>query len=270
LSDLRTRRSPLLRSSEVEIQEECEINAEFPSPELLETVRSAVMGEGSADDSPVTLRGHVSRTDRLLLEAQRLSRQAQEREAAARHLIEESHERAAQIEREAYETGYAQGEAAGLEMGQAKLSPLLREIDNLLAQLRDAHTEVVRANQEQLTDLALAIAARIVHRELELNPDQILTTVEEALSLVGRAQRVRLRVSQADFQNLLDNRDVLPNLQRLGDNVVFEVDPEMIAGGCLAQTETGIIDSTIETMISEMRRALTGQRRHAQESHSEE
>lgn len=180
------------------------------------------------------------------------------RQREAAEIAQEMERRAAEVEREAYLKGFQQGEAAGLEMGQAKLAPLLRDLDAVLAQLTRAREEVVRANQAQLVELALAIAARILHREIEQSTDQILQTVEEVLSLVGAGDRVRLRLSQADFQNLLDHQGELPALAHLGDRVTLEVDPAMIRGGCLVLTETGSVDATIETMFDEMRQALTG------------
>jgi flagellar assembly protein FliH len=192
-------------------------------------------------------------TDQLLLRARELFAEAERQTQQARHSADE-------IEREAFELGYRQGEKAGQEIGQAKLAPLLAEVEALLRRLAGAHAQVVRANQDQLVEVALTVAARILHRELEQTPEQILHTAEEVLALVEREQRVRLRLSQADFQVLLDHQGQMPALARLGDRLTFEVDPDMIKGGCLVQTPTGSVDATIETMFAEMRRTLTGQR----------
>jgi flagellar assembly protein FliH len=257
----------VLPAGQVEAAPLPDFDAEFPSPDLIDAVRRSMRGdqwpdasrridgrESRIDDRRSTFEHRPSmkrpcRADRLLLEAQGLFEKARER-------AHEAERRSEEIEREAYLKGFQEGEKAGLEMGQAKLAPLLRDLDTLLTQIAEARTEVVRANQDQLVELATAIALRILHRELEQTPDQILHTVEEALALVGREERVRLRLSQADFQHLIDHRGDLPALAHLGDRVTLEVDPSMVRGGCLVQTSTGMIDATIETMFTEMRQTL--------------
>lgn len=245
-----------VRGLPLEVREMEDLNAEFPSPDLLRSVRAVASG-GNVDvpAPPRSPARPLSRThpNQLLNQARLLFSEAEQR-------LQDAEVKAAQMEREAYEKGFQQGEAAGMEMGQAKLSPLIAEINSLLAGMAEVHSEVVKFNRDQLVDLGMAIATKIVHRELEQTPEQILHSVEEVLSQVGREQRVRLRLSQIDFQMLLDHQTDLPALARMGDRVTFEVDPEMIRGGCLVQTPTGTIDATIETMLAEMRRELSGHR----------
>ncbi|MBN1478093.1 hypothetical protein JXA47_15155 [Candidatus Sumerlaeota bacterium] len=236
-----------------------DLDAEFPSRELLESVRTSVVSGGEAPPiSGVPRPRRMGSVDRLLLEAHEIHRQACEQAQHAQELEERAVVRVSEIEREAYEKGYQQGEAAGLEMGRAKMEPAIADLNALIESIGRAHSEVVKANQDELLSLAKAIATRILHREISMAPDQIMTTLREVLALVGSEQRVRLRVSQGDFQFLVEHQSELPALGQLGDLVTFEVDPDMVRGGCLVQTATGLIDATMETMHREMCEALTG------------
>jgi flagellar assembly protein FliH len=235
-----------------------DLDAEFPSRELFESVRTAVASGGEAPPlAEIPQPRRLGSVDRILLEAHEIHRQACERAKQAQELEERAVVRVSEIEREAYEKGYQQGETAGLEMGRAKMEPALADLNALIEEIGKAHSEVVKANQDGLLGLAKAIATRILHRELSMTPDQIMTTLQEVLALVGSEQRVRLRVSQGDFQFLVEHQSELPALGQLGDLVTFEVDPDMVRGGCLVRTATGLIDATMETMHREMCEALT-------------
>jgi flagellar assembly protein FliH len=237
-----------------------DLDAEFPSRELLDSVRTSVIsGEEAPPIAEIPRPRRLGSVDRILLEAHEIHRQACEQAKRAQELEEQAVVRVSEIEREAYEKGYQQGEAAGLEMGRAKMAPALADLNALVEAVGRAHGEVVKANQDELLDLAKTIATRLLHRELSMTPDQVMTTLQEVLSLVGSEQRVRLRVSQGDFQFLVEHQSELPALGQLGDLVTFEVDPDMVRGGCLVQTATGLIDATMETMHREMCEALTGQ-----------
>lgn len=268
MSDLCTtgsvpRRSALLHASDVQVTPaRAAIDSEFPSESLLRSVREAVLHDRPVPLPEESRQGpRLNPADRLLLEAREIHGRAKQREAESLVLHDQAMARAAEVERDAYHKGYQQGEQAGLEMGQAKMAPMLAEISALLMAIRDAHGQVVEANRSQLVELACAVATRLLHRELEQSPDQIMTTLEEVLGLIGQDQRVKLRLSQVDFQHLLNHQNQIPALSHLGDRVTFEIDPQMVRGGCLVQTSTGQIDATIETMYGEMRRTLSNPER---------
>lgn len=248
-----TWRSAILSPAQASAKPLAAFDSEFPSPALLKSVEREALGETSAGPAPAKGRRRLGAADQLLVRARELFQQAKRE-------VEEARADADEIARDAYQEGFRQGEKAGEELGLAKQAPVIEEVDALLGRLADAHRAVVEENKEQLITLALAIVSRILHRTLEAEPDQILQTTEEVLNLVRREQHVRLRLSQTDFQVLLEHQGELPALARLGDRLTFEVDPDMIPGGCIAQTPTGTIDATIESMFDEMRRALTSQR----------
>ena len=100
--------------------------------------------------------------------------------------------------------------------------------------------------QKQILPLALKAAKKIVSKELELAPETIVEIVIAALSPVSQNHRFTIYVNKADKDTLEANkpkvRDILDQVQTLSIQERADVAP----GGCIIETESGIINASIE------------------------
>ena len=84
-----------------------------------------------------------------------------------------SQERVMDVEKQAFEQGYAEGERIGKQMGEKMVETVVKRYDNGIAQLAQTHKALVEAMEEQTVRLALAISRKIVQRELTMDPDLV-------------------------------------------------------------------------------------------------
>jgi type III secretion protein L len=100
--------------------------------------------------------------------------------------------------------------------------------------------------QKQIIPLALKAAKKIVNKELELHPETIVEIVIAALAPVSQNHRFTIYVNKADKETLEANKPkikaVLEQLQHLSIQERGDVSP----GGCVIETENGIINASIE------------------------
>lgn len=144
----------------------------------------------------------------------------------------------------------AEARAAALEKRMDELMAMARE--RARAELAVAHLEVEQARKEALAEaeasivpLAVAIARRLVGEELALAPERIGGIVQEALARARNVSRVRIRVHPDDAAQLEDR-----GLKILRD-------PAIERGGCLVETDRGIVDARLETRIEALAQAIT-------------
>lgn len=162
---------------------------------------------------------------------------------------------AADIERrvrEAHQQGYQEGQAAAsqahasqLETMQLKLARTIEEITSLRQRYRhEAEQDVV--------GLALAVARRILHRELTVSPDALLGLVKAALEKLDTREVHRVRVSRQDAPLLL------AFLEKMGLPQRIEVtpDPALAPGSVVLETTRGLLDASIDTQINEIERGF--------------
>ena len=113
-----------------------------------------------------------------------------------------SQERVMDVEKQAFEQGYAEGERIGKQMGEKMVETVVKRYDNGIAQLAQTHKALVEAMEEQTVRLALAISRKIVQRELTMDPDLVAALASVALKRVLSHQSISLRVSRQDFDHV--------------------------------------------------------------------
>jgi flagellar assembly protein FliH len=164
--------------------------------------------------------------------------------------------RLAALERDAFATGYAQGERAGLEAGNTRAEAMLRRLAQTLEELGTLRESMIRQTEHQMVDLALAIARRILRRETTLDGDLIVAMARVALERLGEAGSATIRLSPEDYSQ---------TVQRHGDEwagrkVKVLPDASVSRGGCLVESEFGFVDAGVEAQFDEVMRALIGER----------
>jgi flagellar assembly protein FliH len=180
-------------------------------------------------------------------------------EPSSKGEVEVLQARLAQIERDApireqqaYSTGYHKGELAGLEQAKAVLDPVADQLARTAADLAQTRRKLRREAEDDVVKLSLAIARRILHRELSIDPDAILGVVKAALHQLEGREIDRLRVSPEDAEV------VRRHLESAGAPQRFEIAPDARLGrGCAVfETARGNMDASIDTQLEEIQRGL--------------
>jgi flagellar assembly protein FliH len=105
-------------------------------------------------------------------------------------------------------------------------------------------------------ELAIAIARKIVHREICTRSEAILDIVREAMGKAQETARIKIRVNPSDFGLLESRKSELSADFDAGDSLVFEEDEKIEKGGCYIETGFGDIDARIEQRILSVEAAL--------------
>ena len=162
----------------------------------------------------------------------------------------------AALEREAFATGYAQGERAGLEAGNTRAEAMLRRMAATLDELTTLRQTMLQQSERQLVELSLAIARRILRREVTLDGDLIIAMAHVALERLGDAGSATIRLNPEDYAHTVQRHGE----EWAGSRVRVLPDPAVGRGGCQVESEFGYIDAGVEAQFDQVRRALVGDR----------
>jgi flagellar assembly protein FliH len=190
--------------------------------------------------------------DRAAGDAENLIRQA---EAKALELVGAAQARISKLEEDARESGHEQGYAAGKTAAEDELAPAITTIRELIESVRAQRGAVIAAAEPELAKLAMAIAERVVHTELQTNQDVIVENVRQALTRLVSREVVTLRVNPVDLDTIRQHRD---DILAAGDVEHLRIveDQRVDRGGVVVETDAGTIDSKISTQLREARRAI--------------
>lgn len=158
----------------------------------------------------------------------------------------------ATLEREAFANGYAAGERAGLEAGTKRGEAMLRRLAQTLDELKALRVTLLRETEQQMVELALAIARKILRREAAVDRDLIVAMARVALERVGETGMATIRLNPEDYAS---------TVQRHGDHwagarVKVVADPTVSRGGCLVESEFGFVDGSVDAQFEQVAQAL--------------
>jgi flagellar biosynthesis/type III secretory pathway protein FliH len=173
--------------------------------------------------------------------------------------VAELQKRIADLER-LRQTEVAQAKQAGLEEGKQKAwQEGAAEITASLDRLAQKLTEVAALRSKMriyaemdIVKLGLAIAQRILRRELTTDPETIHGLVHAALQKIQNRDILKIRVYPAGAEALK------ASLARAGAAPAIQVvpDPMLKTGDLLFETSVGELDASVETQLQEVERGL--------------
>jgi flagellar assembly protein FliH len=152
----------------------------------------------------------------------------------------------------ARQQGRAEGEAAGLARAGQRLDPVIANLSAAINELAQQRARLRADAEEDTVKLAIAIARRVLHRELSTDPEAILGLVKAAFGKLNARETHRLRVSPEDAAALEENRARL----ELPPRVEIARDPSLRRGSAVFETSRGELDASVDTQIAEIERGL--------------
>jgi flagellar assembly protein FliH len=161
--------------------------------------------------------------------------------------------------REAHTAGVREGEAAGRGKAAAEMQPVIERMARSIDEIAGLRSRLRREAEQDLIRLAMAIARRILRRELAIDPDALHGLILGALEkLQGQEiSRVRVHPSHAAAVSACLKQitsaapvEVMPDASREVGTVIFE-------------TDRGNLDASVESQLKEIERGLGDRLRNA-------
>lgn len=171
----------------------------------------------------------------------------------------------AAVQSEAYARGFEEGERAGAETGGQRADVMLARLTQTVEELAGVRAQMIRQTERQMVELALAVARRIIHREVSLDRDLLIAMARVALDRLGESATITVKLHPEDFAATSAARVS----RTMGTCVTVLEDPRLERGACLVESDLGTIDVSVDAQIEEVARALLGARRVADDDRSQ-
>jgi len=152
----------------------------------------------------------------------------------ARQIIAQAERESEEIREKAREEGKAQG---------------LAEWNRILAQASKRAEELTKSWEETMLRLSVRVAEKIVGEQLRLHPDTIVEIVREVLKNVRPGKRLAIQVHPSEAQRVRARVDRLRESLGASSEIEIVAAASVPAGGCVIDSELGIIDARLETQL---------------------
>ncbi len=171
---------------------------------------------------------------------------------------------AAEREARALEMGRQEGHAAGRQAGAAAAEDECRRAIGAVqaeaaersagaaAQAVDLRRRLRQQMEADLVSLAVAVARRIVRRELTVDPEALMGIVKSAVERIAARELLAIRVAPPDAPRVSARLAEL----HLPGRVEVIADSTLAWGSVLFETERGQHDASVDTQFEEIDRGL--------------
>lgn len=127
----------------------------------------------------------------------------------------------------------------GFQEGLVSLNKHLLALDQELKILRE---DV----QKKILPLALKAARKIIGEELRLHPDRIVDIVMNSLKPVTQHRKITVYANKVDLQILEEHKSQIKQIFERLENLSIQERSDIEPGGCMIETEAGIINAQLE------------------------
>lgn len=154
------------------------------------------------------------------------------------------------VEKEAYEEAYQ----LGLEGGRkeafdkyiAQYKGQFTRISELVGNLCELTQQLVTINEGRMVDLIYYLAQRLAMDHIKTEKGTVINLMKSVFENIQKEERAVVKISESDFEFIGEVR------ARQGDELKFleghnlEASKEIKKGGCIVETNYGVIDATID------------------------
>jgi len=155
--------------------------------------------------------------------------------------------------REAHAAGAREGEVAGRSRAAAELQPVIERLGRSIQEISNLRLRLRREAEADVVQLAIAIARRVVRREISADPDALRGLVVAALEKLQGQEVSRVRVHPSHLAM------VQACLQQAVNGGRMEVtsDGSREPGSVIFETTRGNLDASVDSQLQEIERGLT-------------
>ncbi len=165
----------------------------------------------------------------------------------------------AEVEEQARERGFAEGQAAAAHKLELEWKARLERMESLLEALEQARRACEEAVEETAVAVAFESVAKIVGRKsvsMEIVREMIASVRQDA----SESGPIVVRVGSDDYEALVGEPFII-ELEEDRGRIRLVEDPRVAFGGCIIETARGSIDARSEMQLDRLQKILVEARR---------
>ena len=252
-----------------------EILVDFEKEErLMKEYEEAVAARDSGNPESSSL---VMDVEKYREEKIQLMKELEETREEVRRLLEDSRLEAEQMKSQAREEGHEIGEREGYEKGyldgyekaqQEVENTLKKEADELLLELRDLiasvehkKREMLEQYKDDLRDIAISIAEKIIRVSLKSSGDIIKRMIISATEGIMSKEWVKIYIARCDAEMAVNvDSKLIKSISYVSDHIKIIVMENEAPGTCILEFPDKVIDASTNTQIENIKEIISSSR----------
>ncbi|MBT4763306.1 MAG: hypothetical protein HOO06_16550 [Bdellovibrionaceae bacterium] len=154
--------------------------------------------------------------------------------------------------REAFNLGMIEGEKKAYSEKSEEIKQRLIILEEFLENTKVLYKKLFEKNENTLIRLMFGFASKIALFEIDKQPEKIVTIVKETMDLIQGDIKSNIIISDKDKEFLDEIKENVTKDFEFLNKVEFSTSEEIQPGGCIIETNFGVIDASIEERIDKV------------------
>ena len=146
---------------------------------------------------------------------------------------------------EGFKLGYEEGNKEAFEKKSQELQVGIDQIQKLLGSFNDMKKELIQQNERHIITLIYNLAEKIAFDQIEKKPEVIMNIITKAIEQAQLEEDIHVSVSSEQLQFIEQLRQSQQEKFEVLKNVKITGSDEIKPGGCVIETNYGIIDAQV-------------------------
>ena len=133
---------------------------------------------------------------------------------------------------------------------RAELQAHFDDLTTAISNLKTARDDVIESSQSQIIDLALNIAEKVIHKQIESDAYIIQSVVEDTFNKISGSDRITFKINPADADAFNEFQPTIESRLIGVEKITVQQDGTVDQGGCIIETDLGFVDVTIREKMN--------------------
>ncbi len=161
-------------------------------------------------------------------------------------------------ERKAAEKKAHDGLIEELERDRRSLSVASESVAKLTKEVVSFKEKLLAGAEREILDLAFLIAAKVIHKEVSIDEEVILSVLRDAMRTMRGRDDIRIRINPEDYRHITETN---PDFLGSYGEILIERDETIGRGGAVLETQAGVVDARLDRQLDKVRDTLYDEHR---------
>ena len=162
----------------------------------------------------------------------------------------------AHAQKQGHDEGYAEGFKKGEDAAREEFKPFLETIEGLISDLTGFRKDMYDKGEREMVEMVVSLTKKVIHFEFSTRDDAVQGMIRLAVQSVLDRESMVIKINPTDKGYAESFRPELHHLFGEIKNITFEAHPGVERGGCVVETNFGVVDARIDKLGEQMDRIL--------------
>jgi len=158
--------------------------------------------------------------------------------------------------KEGYDKGFEDGFKNGKDAAKEEFSPFLKTSQNLIEELSGFRKEMYEKVEREMVEMVLNLTKKVIQFEFSKREDAVQGMIRLAVQSVLDRESMVIKIHPTDKEYAESFRPELLHMFSEIKNITFVANSGIARGGCVVETNFGVIDAQIEKLEEQIDRIL--------------